>query len=97
MFDSLVALNPKFVVGSVLRVPREYAVAVLVFCGMLGVRWVLEELLGRLMKIPLAPALIADLIMIYLLMVESRILGMLYLAEKNKLGWFARNRASARS
>jgi hypothetical protein len=42
------------------------------------------------MKIPLAPALLADLIMIYLLMVEARILGALYLANQSGLGWFRR-------
>jgi hypothetical protein len=93
MFDSLVALNPKFVIGSILRVPREYALATVVLGGTIAVRWLLETLLGQLLKIPLAPALMADLIMIYLLLVESRILGMLYYSEKNTLGWFARKAA----
>ena len=95
MFDSLVALNPKFIVGSILRVPREYAICVAVFCGSIGVRWLLELFLGKLLSIPLAPALIADLIMIYLLMVEARVLGTLYLSEKRVLNWFQR-RAVAR-
>ncbi len=90
MFDSLVALNPKFAIGSILRVPREYALCVAVFCGIIGIRWPLELLLGQVLKIPLVPALIADLIMIYLLMVEARILGALYLSQKATLGWFGR-------
>jgi hypothetical protein len=92
MFDSLVALNPKFVLGSILRVPREYGFSVMVFCGILISRWLLEALFGRLLKVPLAPALLADLIMIYLLMAEARILGTLYLAKRTDLRWFARER-----
>jgi hypothetical protein len=90
IFDSLAALNPKFVVGSILRVPREYTIAVAVFCGSIAIRQVLEFVLGKLLKIPLAPTLIADLIMIYLLMVEARILGVLYFSEQHTLGWFKR-------
>ena len=90
MFDSLTALNPKFVAGSILRVPKEYALCVIVFCGIIGIRWVLETVLGKLLGIPLAPALIADLIMIYLLMAEARILGILYYASKRELNWFRR-------
>lgn len=96
MFDSLVALNPKFIVGSMLRVPREYTICVLLFCGILLSRWLLENLFGRLLKIPLAPALLADLVMIYLLMVEARVLGTLYLAKRDDLRWFRRNLAARR-
>jgi hypothetical protein len=92
MYDSLVALNPKFIVGSILRVPREYLVSVMVFVGIIAARWLLATVLGKLLKIPLAPALIADMITIYLLMAEARILGVLYYSEKQVLGWFRRNR-----
>jgi hypothetical protein len=92
-FDSLsAALTPAFVVGSILRVPREYSVAVIVFVGIIGIRWLSEELLGVLLRIPLVPALLADLIMIYLLMIEARILGLLYLSKRYTLGWFKKYR-----
>lgn len=88
MFDTLAALNPLFVIGSILKVPREYCVAVLVFAAIIGVRWLCETLIKLVLPIPLVPALIADLIGLYLLIVETRILGLLYLTRKASLGWF---------
>jgi hypothetical protein len=96
MFDTLAAaLKPAFVVGSILRVPREYSVAAAVFVGIIGIRWVSEYLLGVVMKVPLAPALLADLITIYLLMIEARILGLLFLSKRRTLGWFKKDRPAA--
>lgn len=98
MFDTLsAALKPAFVVGSILRVPREYSLAAVVFIGIIGIRWLSELVLGVLMKIPLVPALLSDLIMIYLLMIEARILGLLYLSKRRTLGWFKRDRVPAES
>jgi len=46
MFDTLsAALKPAFVVGSILRVPREYSLAAAVFVGIIGIRWLSELLL----------------------------------------------------
>jgi len=90
MFDSLAALNPLFIVGSILRVPREYGVAVLVFVFIVGLRWVTASLLEILLRIPLAPTLLADLLGFGLLIIEARILGLLYLTQKGLLGWFKR-------
>lgn len=96
MFDTLTAaLTPAFVVGSILRVPREYSLAVIVFTGIIGIRWLSELLLGVLMHIPLVPALVADLIAIYLLMIEARILGLLYLSKRTTLGWFKKYRRAS--
>jgi len=98
MFDTLeAALKPTFVVGSILRVPREYSLAAALFVGIIGIRWVSEYLFGVLMKIPLVPALLSDLIMIYLLMIEARILGLLFLSKRRTLGWFKKDRAYAES
>jgi FHA domain len=95
MFDTLeAALKPAFVVGSILRVPREYSLATAIFVGIIGIRWLSELVLGVLMKIPLVPALLADLIMIYLLMIEARILGLLFLSKRRTLGWFKKDRAT---
>jgi hypothetical protein len=88
MFDSLVALNPIFVLGSIPRVPREYAVAALVFIGIVGLRWLSGSALAMLLHIPLAPTILADLICLGLLIVEARILGLLYLSQKSNLRWF---------
>jgi len=88
MFDTLAALNPLFVVGSILRVPREYAVAAVVFTGIVGLRWLSGSALAALLRIPLAPTILADLICLGLLIVEARILGLLYLSQKGILRWF---------
>ena len=88
MFDSLAAAHPLFVLGSITVVPREYSIAALVFAGILAFRWLSESLLAMLLRIPLVPVLISDLLGICLLMVEARILGLLYLSRKQTLGWF---------
>ncbi len=88
MFDSLTAAHPLFVVGSITVVPREYAIAVLVFAGILLLRWASETLLTMVLHLPLIPSLLSDLLAIGLLMVEARILGLLYLSRKQTLGWF---------
>jgi hypothetical protein len=88
MFDTLVALNPRFVLGSILLVPREYSVAALVFGTILLLRWVSETGLRMLLHIPLAPTLLADLLGLCLLIILARILGLLYLTQKDRLGWF---------
>jgi hypothetical protein len=88
MFDNLAALNPFFVIGSILKVPKEYALAALVFAGIVGVRWLTEAVVRFIIPVPLVPALMADLVGLYLLIVETRILGILYLANKGRLRWF---------
>jgi hypothetical protein len=88
MFDTLTALNPLFIFGSILRVPREYAVAVLVFILIIGLRWLTGSLLERILHIPLVPTLLADLLVLGLLIVEARILGLLFLTQKSVLAWF---------
>ena len=90
ILDTLGAVHPLFVVGSILRVPREYTVAVLVFGGVLVFRWLSETVLQSLLKLPVVAGLTSDLFSIGLLMIEARILGLLYLAHKDALGWFKR-------
>jgi hypothetical protein len=88
MFDNLAALNPLFIVGSALKIPKEYAVTALVFAGIIGIRWLSETVLYWLIKVPLVPTLFADLLGLCLLIIEARILGLLYLSQKAHLGWF---------
>lgn len=96
IFDTLeAAFKPAFVIGSILRVPREYCLVAVIFVGIIGIRWLSEWVLGVLMRIPLAPALLADLIMIYLLMIEARILGLLFLSKRRTLGWFRKDRSTS--
>jgi hypothetical protein len=96
IFDSLAALNPIFVAGSILRVPREYSVAAAVFTGIVAMRWLSELALDKLLHLPLFPSLIADILTIYFLVVEARILGVLYRARKGVLGWFKQSATKSR-
>ena len=47
----------------------------------------LHRLLEKLLPIPLLPTVITSLIGLYLLVVEMRILGLLYRSNKDSLGW----------
>ncbi len=87
IYDNLAVVNPLFLLGSILRVPKEYGVAAAVFVGIMLLRWLAEIGLDRLMHFPLAPALVADMLTMWLLMIEARILGLLYLSQKPLLGW----------
>ncbi len=88
MCDSVVAVNPLVVVPSIMKVLRQYLLTVLVLAAILLVRWLFHRLLATLLPIPLVPAIIASLIGLYLLVVEMRILGLLYRNNKDELGWF---------
>ena len=89
MFDSLTALNPLFVVGSILKVPREYALVATGFALLVTLRGLCETALVRTFPIPLAPALVSDLLVLWLLIVMARVLGVLYRSQKDNLGWFS--------
>jgi hypothetical protein len=86
MFDSLWALNPLLVLPSILRVPREYFVALLLLAVVAGLQWG-QQAMALVMPGFLA-AVISDFAGLYLLAVEMRILGLLYRANSARLGWF---------
>jgi pSer/pThr/pTyr-binding forkhead associated (FHA) protein len=90
LFDSLTALNPLLIVPSIARVIGEYLVVLVVFCTLAGV----QAIAGNLISIsPRALAVVTNaastFIGLYLAVVGARVLGLLYLARKNRLGWFA--------
>jgi len=99
MMDTVLAANPLLVVPSILKVPKEYLIAVVLFGIILTVRWGTDALLGPLsFKRLTTPSMgvlfgifagraVANFIGIYFLAVTMRILGMLYLTQKEKLGW----------
>lgn len=89
MFDSLAALNPLIIIPSILKVPLQY----LLVLGILGLivlaRWGGELALALLIPIPVVPGIISSFFWLYFLTVEARILGLLYLSNKDRLGWFS--------
>jgi hypothetical protein len=90
VFDSVAAVNPLLVIPSILRIPLQYLLTVLLLGGVLALRWAGESFLGNLLPFPILASVIFGFAGLYLLTVEMRILGLLYLANKDRLGWFNR-------
>jgi hypothetical protein len=89
MFDSLAAVNPLLLIPSILKIPKEYSLAIVLFVVILILRWLGEKVLPGLLGIPyILPSIVANFFGLYLLAVEMRILGLLYLTKKDELGWF---------
>jgi len=81
MFNSLLALNPLLVVRSILKIPRDYVIA----CVVLLLITIANTQTANL---PFIGRLITGLASFYFLMVEMRILGLMYQANHERLGWF---------
>jgi hypothetical protein len=102
MLDSVMAANPLQVVPSIFKVPLEYLVTMILLACVLGLRPMGDLLLPLLFPRGLSthsmPKLFAylaasgfwSLVSLYLLTVGMRILGLLYLTKKEKLGWLDR-------
>jgi hypothetical protein len=98
MFDTLEALNPVFIVPSMLVVLREYLVACGVLLGILAVNvltnLVLDSIspqgIGERLMMLAVLGVVSGFIGMYCLVVEMRVLGLLYRSNKTELGWFKR-------
>jgi hypothetical protein len=102
LLDSVAAANPLQVIPSIFKVPLEYLVAVVALAVVLGIRalgdFALLELFPRglathsttkLLEM-FAAQIFWSLVSLYLLTVGMRILGLLYVAKKDTLGWYDR-------
>jgi hypothetical protein len=88
MYDSLAAVNPLLIVPSILKIPKEYALTIILFGLVLVLRWLTVRILPDVLGVPyILPAIISDFFGLYLLVVLTRILGLLCLAKKEELGW----------
>ena len=99
ILDSPAAANPLVVVPSILKVPAQYLVTVVILCGVFGVRImggmavaVASEATYTTTDMSVmfggfAAGALWSFISIYLLTVAMRILGLLYLTQRDKLGW----------
>jgi hypothetical protein len=88
MYDSITAVNPLLIIPSIAKVLREYVLTVVVLAIILVIRWLLKNYLAAVLPVPLLPTIISSLLGLYLLIVEMRILGLLYRNKKYELGWF---------
>lgn len=81
---SVASLNPAILIQAILTIPLDYAIA----CGMLFLIVLLKAFFHYVLVIPFVRPFIDNFIMIYLRVVEMRILGLMYCANKSRLGWF---------
>jgi hypothetical protein len=89
MFDNVVSANPLVVVPAMIRAPLEYLV-VLVVTGVLFAVKLGQAILTELIPLPAVPDLITAGVGLYFLTVQGRMLGLMYYAKRDKLGWFNR-------
>jgi hypothetical protein len=97
--DNVMASNPLVVVPSILRVPFQYLVTVVVFISIFGIQRIGDIIAGgaktvtftamdiHVVLIAIGIRIIWSFISVYLLTVNMRIMGLLYLTQKEKLGW----------
>jgi hypothetical protein len=100
MKDTPLAANPLVVLPAILKAPLEYLIAVIlmgIVVGMrLGGQFVLEMIFGQSLTTHSMGELFGmfgarslwQFVAVYLLAVNMRILGLLYVAKKDRLGWF---------
>lgn len=102
ILDSVGAVNPLAIIPSILKVPLEYIVTVIILATVfiftklgdilllfLFPKGLMTQSVGELVCM-FALKFIWGLIGLYLLTVNTRILGLLYLCKKDKLGWLGR-------
>ena len=99
MKDNVMASNPLVVVPSILRVPLEYLVAAILVVGMFGVRFLGDRISSEMGVQAFQTRSMSEMLMlfglralwaflsVYLLTVTMRILGLLYLIKRDRLGW----------
>jgi hypothetical protein len=102
MLDTIFGANPIQVIPSILKVPGQYLVTIILLGIVLGMRSMGDELLPLLFPLGLSTHNMTKLFAfiaikgvwgigsLYLLTVSMRFLGLLYFTNKEKLGWFNR-------
>ncbi len=88
MMDTVGGVNPVLVIPSILRIPGSYLAACFVLFLAVGGAMVFDILMGGLAKIPILPGALSGFVGLYLLAVEGRILGLIYLRNQRVLSWF---------
>ena len=98
--DNVLASNPLVVLPSITRVPGQYIITVFLFMVIFGVQQIGNLVSGvagsvafsttsmSVMFLSFGISILWSFLKIYLLTINTRILGLLYLTQKEKLGWF---------
>ena len=101
MKDSALAANPLVVIPAILKVPLEYLVAAVLMAGAFGMRELGDLVMSGMKMVGYSTRDMSVLFMsfglravwsfvsVYLLTVVMRVLGLLYVTNKHKFGWFA--------
>jgi hypothetical protein len=102
MKDTVMAANPLIVFPSILKVPLEYFVTAILFASIFGISQLGKLLMSGVDSVTYSTTSVSvvlatlgikaiwKFVSVYLLTVNMRILGLLYLTKKDKLGWFSR-------
>ncbi len=89
MFDTIGAMNPLVVVPAMFRAAKEYATVLVLMAIIFGLQLGGEYVAG-LLDIPFLPTFVASAFGLYFLIVQMRMLGLMYYARREDLGWFGR-------
>ncbi len=101
MKDSVLAANPLVVIPAMLKVPVEYIVTAILMASIFLVERIGDAIAGgaqsvtyttrdmNVLLITFGIRAAWSFISVYLLSVNMRVLGLLYLTKKDKLGWFS--------
>ena len=102
MKDNAMSANPLIVIPAILKVPLQYIVAAILFASIFGISQLGNRVMGGVAGVSLTTRSTSVLLIsfalmagwsffsVYLLTINMRILGLLYLTNKHKLGWFSR-------
>jgi pSer/pThr/pTyr-binding forkhead associated (FHA) protein len=100
MKDTVLAANPLVVIPAILKIPFQYLIAAVLLSAVYGIRMLGDSFAGDVGDKSMMSKSMGELFMgfgvraiwsfisVYLLVVNMRILGLLYVANKQKLGWF---------
>jgi len=101
MKDSALAANPLVVIPAILKVPLGYLLTAMIVIGIFALRQLGSAAAGAaagegyhtrdmsVMFMTFGLRAVLSLVNVYLLTVSMRILGLLYVTNKHKLGWFS--------
>jgi hypothetical protein len=84
--DNFIAVSPHVVIPSIMRLLLPYLVGCLVLAILVGLRFGMAAALSYV-PIPILPTVIDGFVSLYLLIVEMRILGLLFRCYRDRLGW----------
>jgi hypothetical protein len=101
MKDNIMSANPLVVIPAIMKAPAEYLVTAILLTGVFGMRFLGDMVADGAADVSMRTREMSTLFLtfgirafwsfcsVYLLTVNMRILGLLYLTKKHKLGWFS--------